>query len=627
MKLRTVGSLSYQVGYPDSIEASASTAVAQLQSSNGKRIIDFTHPDYDEAMQDMKLFREAWIGGRQFINTYLVQLSKRDDPLSMSEREQVTYCPAIAKAAVNEVKNAIFQRMGDVIRKGGPKSYQDAVNGDKWGVDKLGSSMNVFVNNQVLPELLAMGKVGVYIDRPYFDDNATLKDTVSKRQYLYIFKREDILAWVPDESSEPNQFSKLLLRENHLDVDVVTGLPICWNKRYRFLSKENGQIAVRLYDNRGAQIDSNGLPSTAPFIIKLPVMPFVLFEISESLLTDIGMYQVCLMNLASSDMSYALKANFPFYTEQYDEAQEPGFYKTTQEPNLGSYKDAANINFNQNSGLNDVAKEEIEAGPMRGRRYPLKAERPGFINPSSEPLLASMKKQEQLKLEIRQILSLWLQNVTSSSVPTTEQTPEQSQANGLNNIGLEIEHGERNILMIWAMYEGSNDAGTVSYPTNYSVKSDGERRKEAKEINELKSAIPSYIYQKETAKQSAYALFNGKIPQDKLQAIFDQIDNAKTMTCNAEEIKSDSELGLVGLDLASQARGYPPGEVAKAKVERAERLALIQAAQTAPGQPTQNPAARGIADMSTDPSLAARSEKQASVSDSIKDPTVRGTGK
>ena len=53
----------------------------------------------------------------------------------------------------------------------------------------------------------------------------------------------------------------------------------------------------------------------------------------------------------------------------------------------------------------------------------------------------------------------------------------------------------------------------------------------------------------------------------------------KTTPTNAETLLEDVDKGLVSTEFASDLRGYPQGEVEKAKKEHAERIARIQAAQ------------------------------------------------
>jgi len=600
---------------------------------NRQNVTSFRHPDYDKSLAFWTKYRDAWEGGSGFIEKYTKTYSKREDPAEFSARKDASYCPAISKGSIFRIKNAISQRFGEITRKNGPKSYQDACTGDKWGIDKLGSSMNSFVSQEILPELLALGKVGIYIDAPTLPATFSMRDKIVKRPYIYTFKTEDIIAWVPDETSEPNQFSVLLLREHYLNVDAVTELPIGWNERYRLLKKvlfDNGKfgVSVSFYNEAGTQIDKFGEPTTESYSLNIPNIPFVVFALNQSLLTDIADYQVALLNLGSSDMAYALKSNFPFYTEQYDPRSEEGPMKTGIVPTSKSFVDPASPTNTKAQPYSETAQKEVKVGVTAGRRYPVETERPNFIHPSPEPLYASMKKQEQLKHEIQEILNLTLSNVTAGSIDLAVQASKQGMESGLHNIGLELEHGERQIAAIWSLYEGSEEQITVTYPKTYSLKTDEERRKEAKETNELKTAIPSPTFQKEIGKQVALILLSGKVDATTIDMINKEIDTANTMTSDAEDIAKDLENGLVGNETASLARGYPPGEVEKAKKDHADRIARIQKAQMAEGA-LRNPGSRGVEDMQTDNDDSSDEKKIAITnSDGLKDKSKqRGEGK
>ena len=67
-------------------------------------------------------------------------------------------------------------------------------------------------------------------------------------------------------------------------------------------------------------------------LIDIPEIPFVLMELDTSLMTDIADYQISLLNLASSDVNYALKSNFPFYVAQFNPVAE---LPTLRPPEVG----------------------------------------------------------------------------------------------------------------------------------------------------------------------------------------------------------------------------------------------------------------------------------------------------
>ena len=105
------------------------------------------------------------------VEIYLEKFSGREDQLEFNARQQVTPVPRFAGAAINDIRNAIYQRMRDITRKGGSKTYQNAVNGLNLGVDRRGATMNAFVGVKVLTELLVMGRVGVFVDAPLVPPN------------------------------------------------------------------------------------------------------------------------------------------------------------------------------------------------------------------------------------------------------------------------------------------------------------------------------------------------------------------------------------------------------------------------------------------------------------------------
>src|ERR1019366_6747920 len=124
-----------------------------------QRIQDIKHPYYASSARNWLKWRYTYESTDRYINKYLKRMSKREDNIEFEERKGITYNPAFAKLAVNEVKNALFQRMVDVIRVGGDETYQAAMAGKGQGVDRKGSSMNAFIGRRILSELLPMSRV------------------------------------------------------------------------------------------------------------------------------------------------------------------------------------------------------------------------------------------------------------------------------------------------------------------------------------------------------------------------------------------------------------------------------------------------------------------------------------
>ena len=549
-----------------------------------------THVDYDNMLDKWYKYRLTYAGGEDFRDEYLKQFSDRENSNDYAERKAISYVPAHAKAAINDVKNAIFQRTIDITRKDGPRSYHLAITGNDGGVDLAGNSMDGFIGRLILPELLTMAKVGIYIDKERLEDGVDIRTQRENRPYIYMYKAEDIRSWTYDSR---NQLISVLLRDHDNAIDETYGLVTSEIVRYRLLRKTEEGILVQFFNSTGEELHD------LRTIVNLPEIPFIILDLNNSLLTDVADYQVALLNMSSGDVNYACKSNFPFYTEQYSPQSE------------GAFERIAGATTDNSAGTAAAAKvardKEIKVGTTKGRRYPKGLDAPQFIHPSPEPLMASMEKQEKMKQEIRQLINLAITNIEPRRASAeSKQLDEHGLEAGLSYIGLELEYGERFVAKIWATYESRNKPApaTIHYPKKYSLKTDADRRKEGKELTEQAARVPSITYQKETLKEVAEITLGYKIPAAKLDKICNEIDRATVVIMDAETIGTDLDNGLVSHALASKARLYPAGQVEIAAKEHADRLARIAIAQTEGAA-----AARGIVDKDPEGQKGAVEEK------------------
>lgn len=576
------------------------------------------HPNYVTSLVDFEKWRRTFEGGRQFIDAYLKQFTGRETDTDFATRKEISYVPAHAKAAIIDIRNAIFQRMHDIVRSGGSDSYKRAVLGLDRGVDLKGSSMNTFLGTSILQELLILGRVGVFVDKPPVPQRSTLADNVGQ-PYLYFYQAEQIRSWHYNAAGE---LDAVLLEDRFYDIDDMTGLIHEERARFRLLKiNDEGKVEVRFWQpNPRASEHAKEDPKWVELheeakVLDLERIPFVLLSISNSLLADVADIQIALANLASSDMNYVLKANFPFYVEQ---VSPQSFLPHAKGPG-GSEGTAEEAGAAKNRNIN--------VGVQHGRAYGKGLDAPQFIHPSAEPLLASMQKQEALKDDIRQIINLSLSNVRPTRASAeSKQVDNQGLEAGLSYVGLELEYCEREIAKIWADYEGGPPS-TVKYPVNYELRSDADRRQEAKELGELKAATPSLTFKKEICKQIAHVTLGTRTPLEVLEKIAKEIDASKVVETDSETVRNDHEAGFVSTKTASLTRGYAEGEAEQAKKDHAERLKLIAESQGQAAGPGGQ--ARGVSDLGANGNAGSEEKSQSRNTD--KEPTtttkVRGEGK
>ncbi len=517
---------------------------------------EFQHPTLLQYAEDWERYRLTFEGGRQFIDKYLRKYHTHEDVEMYMERKRITYCPAFASAAVTEINNTLFSRMPDVIRLVDSDSYNNTVKGLSGGVDYKGVSIDNFIGCHILPELTMMGKVGVYVDMP---TEVPIVGSISENTvhpYYYTYNVEDIISWEYGLPGSGHEFTKLLLRDNFYKNEKQFGLTSSVSDNFRLLEVADGGIRVTFLDSE------KEIQSTV--MLNLKKIPFVMFKLKHSLLKNVADYQIALLNMESTDVDFACKVNFPIYTEQSSYLTSLPNAKPeeqdTQEPQSGQHK--------------------RNLGSKHGVRYSKGSERPDFINPSAEPLLANIEKENNIKRDIRQLVHL---NVSSLGAQTVSKESKnidrESLENGLSLISLVLEEGERKLACFWNDYESNDSQVSVSYPRNFDLRTEDDRRVEAEKLIQLSRNIASDTFQREMLKRVVTTLIGTKVTVEILDKIKEEIDQAPTLSADSKTILSDLEAGLVTAVTASKIRGYNENEAKKAQKEKQERLSFIAKAQ------------------------------------------------
>lgn len=565
-------------------------------------LLSLRHPGLGTEIVNWSLWRDTFEGGDQYREQYLEKFSDRETPAEFTTRKCLTPVPSFAKAAILDIRNSIFQRLGDISRVGGSDGYQRAVVGENGGVDRNGSSMNSFIGIDVLTELLLMGRVGLFVDAPSVVP--TTLATEAQMPYLYTYPVEDILSWTFESPEQPGRFKAVLLRDHVLEFESEFGgvdLPMGHKTRFRLIwkSEETGKVHYKLFDENKELIFLNDSGDDGSVMLDIETVPFVMPSIGDSLMKDVAHHQRALLNLVSSDVYWAIKSNTPFLTIQEDLRTKGGHLKQTgEDATPGSQPAGENI-------------EEIGSG--KGRYYDLKTDRPDYIAPPSDPLIASMKLQEKLEDDIRKLVNLAVANKAGSRTESAEAKKLSSQGleAGLSFIGMVLQQAERHVAWHWANYENVRQPkiSKVSYPTRYVLKTDKERVEEADDLLELMDRIPGKGIKRSLAKLVVNTLLADKESADTIEAIISEIDSAGYVSSDHEFIFRAQEQGLVGDELASEALGFRKGEVDKAKDDKAERAAATLVAQTAISE--QRAAARGVPDIDPNPDSGADEKQEA----------------
>ena len=529
-------------------------------SGDNTGVIGSRHQCWNDHIQDWYKWRLAFEGGQDFIDTYVYKLSAQESASDLSDRKAMTYCPSFAAAAIKDITNAIFQRTADVVREGGASSYQKAIEGTSGGVDFEGNSMGSFIGTKIIDELLVLGKVGVLTDN-FSDLGTTIADKGEKHPFISYYTAENILSWYPNNPIKG--YDALLLREVVNDVDS-SGLPNGTKEIFRLMRRTQDGVSVQFFTDKGVK--------TSETLLALDQIPFTLFDIGRSLMRDVADYQIALMNIESSDIAFARKANFPIYYEFYDPVTDPPYAKPFSEPGV--------------EGDFSSHDKQVKVGIVDGRRIPQDGKPPGFINPDPATLKVSMEKGNQIKRDIRALVNLNLATISEKQQSAeSKDVDNRSLEASLSFIALVLQKGEQKIAEDWLAFEGSSLEVKVTYPKTYSLKSEKDRRDEASELDKLGNSVPSNTFRREIKKKVARTLIGGEVIEKILEKIEAEIDAAEVVTSDPNIILSAHKAGLID-DVSASASVVgsqnPEKMIESAREDRADRIAETLKAQGGP---------------------------------------------
>jgi hypothetical protein len=592
----------YGLAWPKAVIPISDIRMSIYQSPESV-VSEIRHPLYIKDEQNWAKWQMVYDAGDEFIEEFVVKFSRREGAKDFARRKSVTPVAAFATSSVNEIKNSIFQRMYDVKRVGGPKSYAESCAGRLGGVDRKGANMTWFIGTQILPELLTKKKVGVYVDNAVV--GPTLADRNKAHPYLYTYKAQDIRSWQETTVGSETVYQEVLLREYRYTKYEGFNLPAGVEEVFRHIYiGQDGRVHVQFYDSSNNKIGPVQ-------VLNIRKIPFVVFEISESLLKYVANHQIALTNLESSDISYALLANFPLYTEQFDSASENDYIRKAQAAMRAQqfYQESPETGPQSATGLTPCPADlsspnELEVGASQGRRYGAGLERPGFIAPPADPMRVSMEKQKELKDDVRKLVHLALSSIQSKMASAESKKVDQSGLeSGLSYIGLELEHGEKKIANAWSDYENSSDEVEIEYPKLWSLETQEERDEKVERIKKVRDSIPSRTFQKEMSKRIARTQLEGTVPEPGLQTILREIEEAPFVTSESDVVIDDFKSGLIPGRIATIARGYPESLYKEAEADRVKRAAEIIAAQQ-----KKDPGAAGVPELTKNPN-AGKDEK------------------
>lgn len=502
--------------------------------------------------EDWVEWRYCYASGRVFRDEYLEPFSDRETKAEFKRRRDLTPIPSYARLEINRVKNGLAQRFPDIIRRGGTKAWQEAVAGTGRGVDRRGSSMNSYIAKYLLSEALVMRRVGVLVDAPRVIGETAADVPANFRPYLNYYPVEHIERIIPAPVDSPSDWSAVIVKDVNKNYDLATGETTdvqSW--RYYYLDPDrDNRVTIQHFTDDGKE-------SQPPIYTNLDSVPFVVFDVMESLVKDVCSYQIAHLNLISADTSFAIDANYPLLTRQRGNSIPAHL--------LGE-------------------DNEADVGAQKGLWYDKGLDRPGWISPDVSPITTGLALRKGFRDEVHEL-------VTGALASLGEDGTIES---GLAFIGQCLEDGEARLWDHWTAYENADRSRRrvpqILYPEDWSLKTDDERLDEAGKFIDLMNKLPGQKGKKTAAKSAYDRWLRGRIPVSELDAIKAEVDAAPYSISDPNIVIKAKKEGIFSIETSALALGANEDEAEKAKNDKADTQKAIAAAQAdqqrvGPGNP------------------------------------------
>lgn len=534
----------------------------------GKRIIELRHPTWTKTHDSMVNWRLAYEGGEAFVNKNLRRYSRRETPTEFTERKTISYNPSHTKRVVNSIRNSIAAKLNEVVRTGDP-AYQKIIQED---IDNKKSSIDSFLASQVLPMLLVQKRALICVDAPPLPEKTT-KAEDDGHPYAWFVSAEDLLTFHEDD--DDGILDVALIRESIDETDDETGLTTKCRMRYRFIKYLKPGMEFGGFSGEGVLIalyKDNGEEDGEPVFIKgMTRLPLIDINITTSIVEDIVRHQISLLNLASTDMQFLYRANFPVFTRQIKPnkslAPKMGTKKVASAPATVSQSSEFDEDDSNNKGATQM-------GVSTGLQYEEGLNSPSFIAPTTENIKISLEKQRALVEEIQVLSDLSLTNLSIKALEQSGKSKSMDQIGkeaGLAYLGTVLETAERELAEVFHEFLSSAVEYTITYPTDYSLKTQQERNEECESLDKVKKLIRNKMYQKSVEKRIAEIATRPFESAEEVKKIQDSIDLESWLDDNNERaiaIQQDVMNKIMSVPTAQAMRGLDP-EVEKAALEAA----------------------------------------------------------
>ena len=398
--------------------------------------VERTYETYNEFCDGWNFYLNSYEGGEDYLRANYLYRHIKEDESDFRDRIQRSYYHNFCRTVVDTYIAHIFRKANAIHRRaddGG--EYERFLS----NVDACGSSMNVFMQEQVAPAAQIFGQVFVVVDKPKF--SGELKSKAEEREkglepYLVTIDPRDVVDFQLDSRGNFLWVRIRELKEQASDPFYQSNVSEVEEFVYRTWTREGWF----LHDSQGKLVEADEHPlGRVPVVVVHNVESRKYPGFGVSALSDIAPINRSIYNWCSLNDEFLYRQCFNILAMP----EMPG-----------------------------VKRRKI--GPGNALTYPIDAARPPhYIYPPVEPgeyLLRNIDAAIRQIYRLAVLGSAWgfetAQNVSGiSKAYDLYQTNENLVKKAKN-----LEQAEAEIGVLWGLWEGKEGfKPTVEYPTDFKI--------------------------------------------------------------------------------------------------------------------------------------------------------------
>ena len=269
-------------------------------------ITEARHPEYTEKVLQWDKYKLAYLANDEYYTTTVDKFSSKEPEKQYNTRVKRAYNALPCKGYISKLQNMTFRKRFDYKYKASDTEIDQLV---QTNVDGKGTSLFNFHVGTVLKWLATYGEYYIYTAMPSFEGELTREQQQQAGIFPYLVgvHPQNVVAWRYKEGSQ-SEFAQLLMKTTDQKIDKFGFTQ--FDTVFMLYTED----MIYKYDTQGEILEE--------YTNTIGKVAFSKISIGESFLSDIVRIAAAAVNLASGNLNFLEKSNFPILGQKGQEKLE-----------------------------------------------------------------------------------------------------------------------------------------------------------------------------------------------------------------------------------------------------------------------------------------------------------------